>query len=160
MQANGPNNYTTIFTKGMAVGNIALGKVTCNNAVKGYSVDLVNDGFIPLRRNAPVGEFNLAAGKSEMLIFSNTRRVRAVIIYNSIYENKRFEKIKSITINGNQKLKFKDQKYDTSLYEEDGKIALDQAIIVTFEEMEANSITITFDSKNVIGIPEIVILGK
>ncbi len=163
MQANGPTTTPQYLPKALTgYGNIALeATVTCNNAVKGYSVDLVNDGFIPLRRNAPVGEFNLAAGKSEItLIFSNTRRVRAVIIYNSIYENKRFEKIKSITINGNQKLKFKDQKYDTSLYEEDGKIALDQAIIVTFEEMEANSITITFDSKNVIGIPEIVILGK
>jgi hypothetical protein len=163
MQANGPTVTPQYMPKALTgYGNIALeATVSCNNNVDGYNVDLLNDGFIPLHRNIFVPEFTVNSGKSEIIFtFNETRRVKAVIIYNSIYEDKRFDKIKSVVISGEKKLKFKDEVFDASLYEQNGKIAFDQAIIITFEEMEANSITVTIDTKYTAGIPEIVILGK
>ncbi len=165
MQANGPTSTPQPLPEAISgYKNLALdAKISCDNTAGSVSVDLLNDGFIPLHRQSPVGEFITNPGETNITIdFGSNKNIKAVLVYTSIKDFMRLSQLDEVNfISEDKNITVKEVVLDDERFMRNGKIAYDQpCALILAEEIEASSINIKLSSENSIGIPEIIVLGR
>ncbi|NLG82612.1 MAG: family 43 glycosylhydrolase [Bacilli bacterium] len=153
--------------------NIApLAKITANNTASDSNVRYLNDGIMSYLSYDSIPEYRANEGVSRItLTFDDFMIARNIMIYNSIWYEDSFLDVAEVNLyvkkdtKGNtEKVTIKDLDYDWD-WHVDGNINAMRpggAVIVEFAEIPINKIEIVISSVKdyMLGIPEIVVLGK
>lgn len=170
MSANGPTVTPQYLPEKISgYKNVARkAYVTATGGENGSSTYYINDGTLKMHMFSETEEFLMNKNGSVNLSFDDYVTARAIIVYNSRAYKNAFSAAKiEIEYQGKDgksvKCSTDNLKFNFSLYASvDYKlICAGASVVAEFNEMKIKNVKVTFSSDNdVIGVPEIVILGK
>lgn len=171
MHTNGPTYSLQALPEAISgYKNIApQATVTADNSLNDES--LLTDGMVKYQEKDLVSEYEADEGTSTItLTWDDWKTARAIMIYNSYDYYNAFESVKKIEIeymkaNGSSATAtVKDVKYDNDWFADDDWEFMTPggSAVVEFNELPVKSVKITIDAKKeaVLGLNEIVVLGK
>lgn len=179
MHANGPTySYQPLPEAVSGYKNLTpLAEIEANNTADGSSVDYLSDETIKVHSRVvngedadPVREFRTSGGKTEItLSFNKFVNARSIMVYNSKDYDYAFTGINSIKLQckgvGDTTVErvIKNVGFDFDWHTDSSTMVYPGATSVAeFDELAVNKITITINAPadTLIGINEIVVLGK
>ncbi|MBR1581884.1 MAG: family 43 glycosylhydrolase [Bacilli bacterium] len=170
MYINGPTwSIQPLPKKVSGYENIApLASVRAKNTRSSSSVHYLNDDLIKMHNDSMVNDYVAERGTTIKLTLPEYYNVTAVLVYNSFYYDKLWEKVDQIQFKtdknlvGHSKLTIENIYYDHNwgVDEEWQFVRAGQAAIAEFNEIPVKEVSIKINSKKPIAIGDICILGR
>lgn len=174
--ANGPSSYSLQALPAAISGykNIAPeAEVSAQGLAEGSSVAYLNDGFFASHSYGAVREAEFVSGSDAQitLTFGDWRKVRAVMLYNSIDYNKTFYQIARVALEVRTESGAEGTAYisgaafsfdDNTCYASQEIMFAGSNLVMEFAEVEVKSVTITFRvpmGRSVAAVGDVWVLG-